>query len=163
MSAKPSVTRSASSAMSAGVRPLITVPAPQAVPIAAADTGASPQTVQHPRPAVVEHPLRQVGEFDADHVAEDGELDEGGDRRGGGDDDAGHHQRPSGGEPRLAGAGGGAEPRHEVREGRHARREAERQRQHVEAVQPGDRKRVPGKDADRAVGGIGLRDARSRR
>ena len=77
--------------------------------------------LQHPGAAVVEYPVRQVGEFDADHVAEHGEVHEGGDRRRRGDDDPGDHQRPAGGQPRLADAGRGAGARDEVGEGRDAR------------------------------------------
>ena len=78
-----------------GTSPLTTVPAPQAVPIAAAETGGSPQTWHQAGPAVVEDPLRQVGELDADGIAEDREPDEGGNRRRGRDDNADGDERPA--------------------------------------------------------------------
>ena len=85
--------------------------------LALEDAMASAAKKQHRiKEPVRAHWNADTGKFDADHVAEDSEPDEGRDRRRGGDDDAGDHQRPAGRQPRLAGAGRRAEPRHEMRE-----------------------------------------------
>ncbi len=95
MSAKPSVTRSALSAMSPGDEP---------VDHGSRAAGGADRRCRDRRfaadlhqagPAVVEDPLRQVGELDADDIAEDREPGEGGERRRRRGDDADDDERPA--------------------------------------------------------------------
>ncbi len=105
--------------------------------------------------AVVEDPLRQVGQLGADDVAENGKADKGRDRRCGCREQAEDDQRPAGGAPCLAGARRRAEPGDDLRKGGDAEGERDGEGEDVEAVEAVERQDVAVGDGD--VAGFGRR------